>query len=349
MKIAIATVQVPFLYGGAEFHAQNLRRALIAAGHEAEIVTMPLVESPPHLITNHILAARLMDLNQSGAGRIDLCIGLKFPAYCIPHDNKVVWMLHQTRVAYDLYGTPYSELHLTEQGRAVREAVVQADNHYLPEARRVYTNSKNVAKRLLRYNGLLGTPLYHPCPEMDHFYCDEDRGYFLVPSRISSTKRQSLIVQALSHCREDVRLILIGRPDHPIVGERLMQQVEELHLSDRVTFLNFVSTEEKLRLYAQARAVLFCPLDEDYGYITLEAMAAHKAVLTCTDSGGPLEFVLDGQTGMVSPPTPQDLARAMDTLWASPALCKQMGEAAHARLLEMDITWEHVVKELLKP
>ena len=137
---------------------------------------------------------------------------------------------------------------------------------------------------------------------MDHFYCDEGPWIFSRSSRISSTKRQSLIVQALSHCREDVRLILIGRPDHPIVGERLMQQVEELHLSDRVTFLNFVSTEEKLRLYAQARAVLFCPLDEDYGYITLEAMAAHKAVLTCTDSGGPLEFVLDGQTGMVSPP-----------------------------------------------
>ena len=349
MKIAITTVQVPFIYGGAEFHAQNLRRALIAAGHEAEIVTMPLMDSPPHLLTDHIVAARLMDVNHSWAGRTDLCIGLKFPAYCMPHDNKVIWLIHQHRSAYDLYGTPYSHLHLSEEGQAVRQAVIQADNHYLPEAKRLYANSQNVAKRLLRYNGLHSTPLYHPCPGMEQFYCDEVEEYFLISSRINDTKRQSLILQALPHCRENVRLIFIGKPDHPAVGEQLRQQVEALRLGDRVQFLGFQAGADKYRLYARARAVVFCPLDEDYGYITLDAMAAHKAVLTCTDSGGPLEFVLDGQTGLIVPPTPQDIARAMDTLWASPALCKQMGEAAHAHLMEMDITWEHVVKELLKP
>ena len=41
----------------------------------------------------------------------------------------------------------------------------------------------------------------------------------------------------------------------------------------------------------EALGVIFPPLDEDYGYVTLEAMLAAKPVITCTDSGGPLEFV----------------------------------------------------------
>ena len=72
-----------------------------------------------------------------------------------------------------------------------------------------------------------------------------------------------------------------------------------------------VSEEEKRRQYAHSRAVLFPPEDEDYGYVTLEAMLAAKPVLTCDDSGGPLEFVRDGETGRIVEPTPQALADAM--------------------------------------
>ena len=39
MRLLIATVQVPFVRGGAELHAEGLRRALTAAGHDAEIVS----------------------------------------------------------------------------------------------------------------------------------------------------------------------------------------------------------------------------------------------------------------------------------------------------------------------
>ena len=110
MRIAIATVQAPFVSGGAEFHANNLKKALLERGHEAEIVTMPFMDAPLHLLENHIVASRLLDLEYSWAGKIDLCIGLKFPAYYIPHSNKVIWALHQHRQAYELFDTEYSNL-----------------------------------------------------------------------------------------------------------------------------------------------------------------------------------------------------------------------------------------------
>ena len=42
--------------------------------------------------------------------------------------------------------------------------------------------------------------------------------------------------------------------------------------------------------------------------MTLEAMLSAKPVITCSDSGGPLEFVMDQQTGLVAGSTPESVA-----------------------------------------
>ena len=346
MKIAITTVQVPFISGGAELLADNLKKALIKSGHEAEIISMPYVEKPLYRIENHIAAARLLDLGYSWAGEIDLCIGLKFPAYFIPHPNKVIWMLHQHRPAYDQYYTELSDMRMTPEGVKIREIIRNADNLYLQEAKRIYTIAGNVSKRLQRYNNISSTPLYHPCPDMDSFYCGGYEDYILMPSRINTSKRQILALEALCKTKSDVKLYLVGKADNAGEEERVRLFIEEHGLQDRVRCFGFVSQEEKLKLYANARAVLFVPKDEDYGYITLEAMAASKAVITAMDSGGPLEFVEDGRTGIVAEPSPEELARAMDEIMTSRQLAVEMGGKAKLHLDEMEITWEKVVKEL---
>ena len=98
MRIVIATSQVPFVRGGAELHAEGLLQALQAGGHEAEIVSIPFKWYPPERILEHMLACRFLDLTESSGVTIDLMIGLKFPAYLIPHPNKVLWILHQFRI-----------------------------------------------------------------------------------------------------------------------------------------------------------------------------------------------------------------------------------------------------------
>jgi glycosyltransferase involved in cell wall biosynthesis len=54
---------------------------------------------------------------------------------------------------------------------------------------------------------------------------------------------------------------------------------------------------------------VFPPLQEDYGFVTVEAFASRKAVITCRDSGGPAELVQDGVSGFVCEPTPASLRR----------------------------------------
>ena len=71
MKILVATSSVPFIRGGAEILADNLRDALAAAGHEAELVSIPFKHYPPERIPDHMLACRLLDLTETCGVRID--------------------------------------------------------------------------------------------------------------------------------------------------------------------------------------------------------------------------------------------------------------------------------------
>ena len=349
MKILLTTTQAPFITGGAEFHAKNLKDALNRRGHEAEIVTIPFMDSPPELIEDHILAARMLDMRATWAGEVDLCIGLKFPAYLMPHPNKVIWALHQYRAAYDLFNTDYSNLKDNEEGNYYRKVVKNADDRYLSEAKRIYANSENVAARMMRYNKISAAPLYHPCPDMDKFYCDGYEDYILMPSRINISKRQLLAIEALAQTKTNIKLYIVGKADHPFERERMMRLIQAKKLQDRVRYFDFVSQEEKFKLYAHAKAVLFIPVDEDYGYITLEAMSSSKMVITALDSGGPLEFIENGVNGHTVPPTAKGIAEAIDAVAASKAMAKEFGRKAKVRISEMNITWDQVEKELTKP
>ena len=76
-------------------------------------------------------------------------------------------------------------------------------------------------------------------------------------------------------------------------------------------------------------------------------MLASKPVITCTDSGGPLEFIQDNETGLITDPTPQSLATAMDALWKDRAQAKALGKAARIHYDELDISWQNVVRRLI--
>lgn len=348
MKIALLTTQIPFIRGGAEMHVENLRKALEAAGHQVEIITVPFNDGPISRIEDHIVAMRLLDVSESWGGRIDLAIGMKFPAYLIPHPNKVMWILHQHRQAYDLFGTEFSNFRDDDEGRRLRDIITKADEKYLAEAKHIFANSGNVSKRLKKFCGLNSTPLYHPCPDMDKFYCKESEDYLLMPSRINTTKRQSLALQALSKTSSNVKLYIVGAADNDEMKKWLMNNIAELGLTERVKYLDFVEQDKKIELYANCRGVVFIPKDEDYGYITLEAMASSKPVITCTDSGGPLEFVDNGVNGFVCDPDPESIAAAMDKLGTDKKNAIIMGQEAKAKIVEKNISWEHVVSELLK-
>lgn len=347
MRVVIATVQVPFVYGGAEVLAAGLREALITAGHAAEIVAIPFKWYPPERILDHMLACRLLDLTESMGTPVDRVIGLKFPAYLVSHPNKVLWITHQHRQAYERWSHPHGDLMHWPAGVQVRDAIRAADRQLIPQAKSVLTISARVADRLTRYCGIEAAPLYHPPAQAELFYGREAEDYLFFPSRLGPDKRQWLVLEALAQTRHPVRVRFAGRADHATHASELATLAQRFGVADRVQWLGSISEEDKRREYAHALAVVFPVDDEDYGYVTLEGMLAAKPVITCSDSGGPLEFVQHDVTGIVAEPNAAALAAAMDSVWGDRQQARAWGEAGRRHYAGMGISWPTVVERLL--
>ena len=340
--VLVCAAQAPFVVGGAEILVQDLRENLARRGFRVDVASVPFAAYPPSEVVRQALAWRLLDVTESNGVKVDLVIPTKFPSYVVDHPCKVPWLVHQHREAYDLFGTELSSLTDCAEDRRIREAIQTLDQTSLEECRSVFTISKNVASRLERYNGLEGTPLHPPPRHLDRFRCDGYGDFLLYAGRLESVKRPGLMVDALARVRTGARLKVAGTGS--LDGE-LARQIERAGVGDRVELLGYVSDEELLDLYGRCRGSLYVPVNEDYGYVTVESFLARKPVVTTNDSGGVLEFVQDDTNGLVAPPEPEALAAAIDRLWERPeSRLREMGEDGLGRVRH--ISWDRVIDHL---
>ena len=342
-RIVVCEVQVPFVHGGAEYHVRALHRQLKSHGFQAELVSIPFKWYPKGEILAHAAAWRLIDLSESNGEAIDLVIATKFPSYFVRHPNKVAWLIHQYRAAYELAGTEYSDFAHTEEDVGLRQSIIDLDGRMLGECRKLFANARNTASRLKKFNGLDAEPLYHPPPFADRLGPGPYGDYVLFVGRFESIKRPDLAVRAMAHVDRPTRLVMVGEGTQ---RKRTQELAEELGLSDRIHFAGAAEEGQLVDLYKGALGVVYSPFDEDFGYVTLEAFLARKPVITATDSGGPLEFVEHGCNGEVVEPAAEALAAAVNRLAADRARTARLGDAGFERA--RTITWEGVVEKLVQ-
>ncbi|MFC6589799.1 glycosyltransferase [Sulfitobacter pacificus] len=346
MRIGVLRTQVPFVTGGAERHGANLVHALNQRGHEACEITLPFKWYPGEVLADHIMAAKLIDVSEVEAVPVDLTIGLKFPAYLANHPNRMFWVLHQHRQAYDQWELGTSDLLDDPQGEALRALIHEEDRAaFASSSHPIYANSGNVAGRLQKHLDVAAQPLYHPPPNAENLRSGSYSDYLFVPGRINPSKRLELTLQALAHA-PGTRLVIAGTAENPAYQDQLIQLAAELGVAPRVTWLGAVDDATLIRHYAEARGVVFVPSDEDYGYITLEAMLSARPVITVSDAGGPLEFITDGAEGLITAPDAQALGAAFERLSGDVDAAERMGQAGQARYNAQNISWDHVVETL---
>src|SRR5262249_24597653 len=158
--------------------------------------------------------------------------------------NKKVWLLHQFRQVYEQWGTPYSGMKDDPETRRIRDMIWKADTDCLGRTKGLYTNSKIVAGRLKRFNGIDADGVLYPPLDRPELFGPGDFGdYFFYPSRLNAIKRQHVAVEAMRHVRAPFRLVLAGKPDADAYGAELRQRVEQWGLKDKVQFLGWVSEE----------------------------------------------------------------------------------------------------------
>ena len=339
MRIAVCAPQVPFVRGGAELMAEDLVAALRARGHEAEIASIPFKWYPETRVLDQALLWRLVDLTESDGRTIDRVIATKFPAYCVRHPNKVAWVLHQFRQAYDYDRTELGQFSESPEDRATRRAVARLDSVALGEARHVFATSRNVADRLARFNGIEAEVLPHP-PQALPYRSSDSEGFVLSVNRLDRAKRIDLLISAV---RSDpaLRAVIVGEgPDR----DRLEQLADGLN--GQVEFAGPVDGDRLVDLYARCLAVYYAPVDEDFGMVPFEAFLSGKPVVTTSDAGGPLEVVRDRETGIVVAPEVSELARACAYLGGHTDEAKAWGRAGQA--VAERVTWDACVDALLR-
>jgi len=215
----------------------------------------------------------------------------------------------------------------------------------LSEARRRFTISRVVADRMRRWCGLDSTPLYQPPPLADRLAPRAPgtaASHVLCPTRLEGNKRPGLFVEAVAAMRTPVPAVLAGRGS---LADSLAGDVERLGLAGRLDLPGFVSDDTLVELFADALAVVYAPFDEDYGFVTLQAFLAGVPVVTAADSGGVLEWVVDGVTGLVTDGSPAAIGAALDRLAGDRELATRLGAAGRERV--RGLSWDHVVATLV--
>lgn len=337
MDIVVCGAQTPFMRGGAEMHRENLVDALAAAGHRAELVQLPAAWEKDRLL-DAAVAWRLVPLDA------DLVIATNFPSYFARHPNKVIWLFHQHRGAYDAADAPWSDMGDDDASLELQQILSDWDTRAFEEAKRFFSTSATVADRVARYNGISPTPLYHPPPLHDRLHHGDFGDYVFCPSRLEHNKRPLLAVEGIGASRSGTRLVLAGTGS---LAAEVAETATKLGTASRLDLLGFISDAELIERYAGARAVMYVPFDEDYGYVTLQAFLAGKPVITTSDAGGVLEWVEDGVTGVVTDGSPAEVGAAIDKLAADPDLARKMGAAGYERA--RDLSWSDVVEQLVGP
>jgi glycosyltransferase involved in cell wall biosynthesis len=381
MRIAIlAPAPDPYVVGGAENLYAGLTDHLNDhTAHSADLIKLPVREtSLPDLVAGYEAFSRL------DVGAYDAVISTKYPAWMVRHPDHSVYMLHPCRGYYDWYpvaeagGTRYTGqdpaiialLSFMARHRGRHDALPEFFDRFRalvknPEAMRHpgpvgramihFLDGVGLGRASIkRYSAIAAAvvrrPDYFPRgvkplvlhpPTQKTGFADLAEDHFFTASRLYPSKRMDLLIDAW-------RLTDIPLP-FLVAGTGMEEEKLRRHAGDdpRIRFLGFVGDEELVRLYSTAMAVPFAPADEDYGYVTLEAQLAGKPVITTNDSGGPLELVRDGVTGVVAEPTAASLAAAYRRVYERREWARELGR--RGREAAQRIGWDAVLEPLLAP
>jgi glycosyltransferase involved in cell wall biosynthesis len=327
--------------GGHMVIARSLVQALRDGGHTADIIVTP--QNRFGRQASAYVATWFTDVGSSDGKPIDQVISLRYPSYAVRHPKHVCWLNHTMREYYDLWDRFSAGLGTAGRLKeGVRRAAIHATDRYLlmRNVSRLFVQSRTIQRRLAIWPELRTTVLYPPPPQRS-YRCDEYGDYVFLVSRLTQLKRVDLLIEALAEPGVTVRAVIAGEGEARGALEALARA---RGVADRVTFAGRVTDDELVQHLARCRAVCFPPFEEDYGFVTAEAFASRKAVITCRDSGGPAELVDDGVNGVICDPTPQGLASALRRVMDDPAAADRMGAAALASAAKL--SWRDAVAQL---
>ncbi len=247
----------------------------------------------PHAISRFDLSSFDLVISSSHCVAKGARVPGEIPHVCYCHTPmRYIWDQYDSYFGPGRAGPPTRLAMAMLVGRLRRWDVASSDGVDLFVA-----NSVNVAERIRRYYERDAVVLH---PWVDHAYFtpgEAPGGYYLMVTALVAYKRVDLALEAFAELGEP--LVVAGSgPDLTRLAATAPPNVR---------FTGWVDDAALRDLYRGCRALVF-PGEEDFGITPLEAMACGRPVIAYR-SGGALETVVDGVTGMFfDAPTAASLA-----------------------------------------
>jgi glycosyltransferase involved in cell wall biosynthesis len=260
------------------------------------------------------------------------------PSHWIRKNNeRVLWYCHTPlRDIYDLYSYRLSLKKLHEKPMHIvgAGAVRMLDQGVVKSIEKIITNSYNTRSRVIKYYGRKDASVLGGGVDFKDYKNNGDKKYFFYPSRISPNKRQEFAIRAFNHFKRQVKgykLVLAGSVSLDSLYYSYYKKI--VALADAVGDVAVMADPDDKtvkQFYSNCTAVLYTPLNEDYGLVPLEAMASSKPILAVNE-GGPKETVEDGKTGMLVNSV-EELGNAMKEVAENPSLANELGRNGRERV-----------------
>jgi glycosyltransferase involved in cell wall biosynthesis len=150
--------------------------------------------------------------------------------------------------------------------------------------------------------------------------------------RLVAAKGQAVLLDAVRLLARQGRPVLATFAGDGPDRQRLETMAREYGVTDHVTFLGAVNPESVRDLYAATDAFVLPSFAEGIPVVLMEAMAMEVPCVTTVVNGIP-ELITSGESGLlVSPSDAAQLAAAIESLIANPALRQSLGKAGRRKV-----------------
>ncbi len=230
--------------------------------------------------------------------------------------------------------------------RALRRRLIRnADARNVQSAKILLTNSYFSAESIYRAYGLRARVVYLGVDTTKFRPLDLPRENFVLSvGAVSPLKGYDFLIQALGQIDAAYRppLVIVGNTASAGEVNYLRALAEQLAVT--VEFRVNVAEDELVQLYNQARALVYAPILEPFGFAPLEAMACETPVVAVKE-GGVRESVCDGETGLLVEREPRAFGEALCRVMQDATFAETLGTNGLAAVLRF-WTWEDAYQRL---
>jgi starch synthase len=391
MKVALLTREYPpEVYGGAGVHVEYMARELARAaevtvhcwgadrpdgpGGAKVVAHRPWAELAGTEPYRAALQALSIDLTMAaGAEGADLVHSHTWYANMGGHLAKLVHGIPHVATVHSLepmrpwkreqLGGGYALSSFAEKtALEAADAIIAVSAAHLQEILASYP-AVNPARASVVYNGI-DSGEYRPdagTDVLERLEIDPARPSVLFVGRITRQKGLTHLLDAAPSIDPSAQLVLCaGAPDTPELAAETAAKMETVRASrgDVLWIEEMLPKRDVIQILSHA-TVFACPsIYEPLGIVNLEAMACEAAVVA-TATGGIVEVVVDGETGLLVPFEPSDdglrtpvdpegfaaaIAEGVNTLVRDPERAAEMGKAGRTRVLE-HFAWPAIARQ----